>query len=250
MGSPEFDYGTVIRAAIGNAILRVVTAPFRMLAGLFGKGDAEEIRKVAFAPGSDRISPPQREQLDALAKALKARPQLKLVVRGPYDAARDAGALRRARARLELAGGLGATLKAGEDPGPIAYGSADTQKALEGLLTQRAGRDAVSEFAAAYAKHTGTRPDRLNPVLGLFGRGSKDREFYEAVFERIVALEPLPDEAARVLAANRGQAIVDALVKAGVSPGRVQSGGITQVKTGPGAAIETELALDVMPGAP
>lgn len=107
----------------------------------------------------------------------------------------------------------------------------------------------MSELVAAYAKRTGTRPDRVNPVLGLFGRGSKDREFYEAVFARIVALEPLPDEAPRLLAARRAQAIVGALAKAGVSPGRLQSGGITQVKSGSATAIETELALDVMPGA-
>jgi hypothetical protein len=249
VGSPEFDYGKVISAAIGNAIVRVVTAPFRLLAGLFGKSDAEAIRKVAFAPGSERIAPAQREQLDALAKALQARPQLKLVVRGPYDAGRDGEALRRASARLELARRMGSALKPGEDPGPIAYGTAETQRALEALLAQRGGPEAISELAAAYAKRTGTRPDRVNPVLGLFGRGSKDREFYEAVFARIVALEPLPDEAPRLLAARRAQAIVDALAKAGVSPGRLQSGGITQLKSGSGTAIETELALDVMPGA-
>jgi len=249
VGSPEFDYGKVISAAIGNAIVRIVTAPFRLLSGLFGKSDAEAIRKVAFAPGSERIAPAQREQLDALAKALQARPQLKLVVRGPYDAGRDGEALRRASARLELARRLGSALKAGEDPGPIAYGTAETQRALEALLTHRGGPEAISELAAAYAKRTGTRPVRVNPVLALFGRGSKDRDFYEAVFGRIVALEPLPDEAPRLLAARRAQAIVDALAKAGVSPGRLQSGGITQVKSSSGTAIETELALDVMPGA-
>jgi hypothetical protein len=249
VGSPEFDYGKVIRGAIGNAISRVVTAPFRMLAGLFGKNDAEEIRKVEFAPGSARISPVQREQLDALAKAMKARPQLKIVVRGPYDPGRDGEQLRRARVRLELEDALGTKLKPGEVPGPVAYGNARTQKALEELITQRGGTDALPAVASAYAKRTGKQPDRVNPVLGLFGHGSTDREFYEAVFEQLVALEPLPDIALQVLAGNRAQAIVDALVKAGVSPGRLQSGGIARVESGGNRRITTELAVDVMPGA-
>jgi uncharacterized protein involved in outer membrane biogenesis len=249
VGNPEFDYGKVIRTAIGNVIGRIVTAPFRALAGLFGKSDAEEVRMVRFAPGSDSIAPAQREQLDALAKALKARPQLGVVVKGPYDETRDARQLRRARARLALAQALRAKLAPGEDPGPIAYGRADTQRALEALLSQRAGPGALAELEKSYAKRTGKQPERVNPVLGLIGRGSKDTEFYEAVFERLVDVEPLPDTAVRVLAANRAEAIADALAKAGVERARIQSGGITQVKADSRTAITTELALSAVPGA-
>ncbi|MGZ8231494.1 MAG: DUF748 domain-containing protein, partial [Burkholderiales bacterium] len=247
VGNPEFDYGKVIRTAIGNAIVRIVTAPFRALAGLFGKRNVDEVRTVRFAPGSDSITPAQGEQLDALAKALKERPQLKLVVKGPYDPARDARQLKLREARLELASALRAKLNPGEDPGPIAYGRADTQRALETLLTQRSGPDAMAELEKAFAKRTGRQPDRVNPLLGRLGRGSKDTEFYEAVFERLVETQPLPDTALRVLAGNRAQAIVDTLVKAGVDRARVQSGGITQTKSESGKGITTELALEAMP---
>src|SRR5207244_7774376 len=70
VGNPQFDYGTVIRGAIGNVLTSLVTAPFRLLAGLLGGGKSEEIRSVEFAPGSDRIAPAQRENLDGLAQAL------------------------------------------------------------------------------------------------------------------------------------------------------------------------------------
>ena len=132
-----------------------------------------------------------------------------------------------------------------KDPGPVAYADADTQKALEALLAERAGPDAVVALANAYAKRTGTQPDRVNPVLGYFGRGSKDRAFYEAVFERIVELEPLPGTAVRVLAANRAQAIVDTLLQAGIDPGRLQPGGIAEVEGAAGKPVATDLALDV-----
>jgi hypothetical protein len=69
---------------------------------------------------------------------LKERPQLKLVVQRPYDPQRDGAQLRCADARQELARRLGVQLDARKDPGPIAYGDADTQKALEALLAERA----------------------------------------------------------------------------------------------------------------
>lgn len=118
----RFDYGSVIRAAVAGAITSVVTAPFRMLAGLFGKRKAEELRKVEFEPGSDRIALAQREKLDSLAEALKQRPQLTLVVHGPYDAKRDGERLRRELARRDLAHMVGTKVGPEEDPGPIAYG--------------------------------------------------------------------------------------------------------------------------------
>ncbi|HYC45289.1 MAG TPA: DUF748 domain-containing protein [Burkholderiales bacterium] len=246
MDNPEFDYGKVIRAAIANAITRVVTAPFRALASLF-KGDVEEVRTVRFAPGSDRIAPAQREQLDTLAKALKERPQLTLVVKGPYDPQRDARQLRRRAARLDLARALDPKLAPDETPGPIAYGRADTQRALEALLAKRAGPDAMAVLEKEYAKRTGKTPDRVNPVLGRFGRGSKDTEFYEAVFDRLVEAEPLAEGAGESLAERRARAIIDTLAKAGVDPARIRSGGITEVKAGDGTGITTELALAARP---
>lgn len=249
LDNPKFDYGNVIRAALASAITRVVTAPFRMLAGLFGKRNAEELRKVEFRPGSDRIAPVQREKLDGLAEALKQRPQLKLVVRGPYDAKRDGERLRRERVRRDLARMVGTKLGPEEDPGPIAYGDADTQKALEKLLTERAGSDAAPAFAREYAKRTGRQPEQVNPLLGLLGRGSADHAYYEAMFAQLVELQPLLDSGPQLLAAERAQAIIDVLRKAGIDRSRLQSGGITQVTGGSSAAIASEFALEVMPGA-
>jgi hypothetical protein len=180
---------------------------------------------------------------------LKRRPQLKLVVQGPYDAKRDGERLRRDLARRDLAHMVGTRLRPEEDPGPIAYGDADTQKALEKLLTERAGPDAVRAFAREYAKHTGRQPEPVNPLLGVLGRGSADHAYYEAMFAELVELQPLLDSAPQRLAAERTQVIIDALRKAGIDRSRLQSGGITEVTGGSSAAIASEFALEVMPGA-
>lgn len=244
--NPQFDYGKLIRAAIGNALGRVVTAPFRAIAALFGKdADAEALRNIEFEVGSARIAPPEREKLDQLAQALKARPQLKLVMRGPYDPQADAQHLSRERVRAELAAAMGLKLRPGERPGPIAFGSADTQKALEAML-EAAEPDGIASLASRYEQRTGRTPDRINPVLGFFGRASKDIEFYEAVYERLVELDPLPQSAVSVLAGRRMQAMVEALAKGGVSRERIQAGGITPVTAERDGSIEAEFSLETM----
>lgn len=238
--NPRFDYGKVIRAAVGSAIRRVVTAPFRMLAGLFGNRDAEEFGKVEFAPGSDRIAPAQRERLDKLAEALKQRPQVKLVVRGPYDPQRDAQQLSRELARGELARSMGVKLGSDDDSDPIAYGDPRTQQALERLLAERAGADVLHTLA----REMGGRRDQSEAPRDANG----ERAFYGAVFERLVELQPQLAAAPRVLAAKRARAIIDALLNAGVPPNRLESGELTQV-VGAETAIASEFALGVMPGA-
>ena len=244
--NPQFDYGKLIRAAIGNAIGRIITAPFRALASLFGKGeDSEALRSIEFDAGSDRLAPPEREKLDQLAKALKARPQLKLVVRGPYDPEADAKRLSLERVRAQLASAMGLRLRPGEHPGPIAFGSADTQKALEALL-EAAEPNGVANLADRFKARTGRAPDRINPVLGVFGRPSKDVAFYEAMYERLVELDPLPESAVRVLAGKRVQSIVEALARDGIGRERLQAGGITSVQADKDGSIEAAFALETM----
>jgi hypothetical protein len=248
MGNPTFDYGTVISGALANVIRRIVSSPFRLLAGLLDENDAEKLRKVEFEPGSDDIAPAQREQLDILVEALKKRPKVGVVVKGPYDAERDGQHLRSQLVHRDLAIAKGAAPEPGEDLGLISYRDADTQKALEKLLAERAGDNAIKKFADEYAKKTGRQPDRVNALLGLFGRGSRDRAFYEALYEHLVELRPLPDDALQSLAKSRAQAIMDVLLKAGIDSKRVISGGITPVSGEPGTPIAAELSLDVAAG--
>jgi hypothetical protein len=99
----------------------------------------------------------------------------------------------------------------GEDPGPVAFDRAKTQRALEALYTERSGAKAVEEFQAGYEKSTGKKAERANPVLALVDRGSPDRAFYEALFQRLVETAPLADAELTALGQRRGEAIARAL---------------------------------------
>src|SRR6185436_12088259 len=210
VGQPAFDYGHLIREAIANLIRRVVSAPFRALGRLFGGVD-EEVASIGFAPGNARLRPPEREKLDKVARVLGERRELKLVVRGPFDPERDSEALRSAAVRRDVAQALDVKLEDREDPGPIAYSDAATQRALESLLAARAGPKGMEEIERAFKAHTAREPDRINPILGRLGRASPDREFYQAVYRRLVELYPLPANALPDLAARRAMAIVEYL---------------------------------------
>jgi hypothetical protein len=249
VGNPTFDYGKVIRAAVANAIRRIVTAPFRLLGGLAGGEDAEQLRTVEFEPGRDDIEPSQRELLDELARAMKQRPGVGVVVRGPYDPDRDGESLRRRHVHRDLLIATGGMVEEEEDLGLVEYGDAETQKALEKLLRERSGDgEAVSKFAEAYKQRTGREPQRVNPVLGLFGRGSRDREFYRAVFDRLVELQPLDEGELEALAASRARAISDMLRKAGIDSQHLTIGDIQVVSGKEGEdTVKGELALSAVP---
>ncbi|MET0680650.1 MAG: DUF748 domain-containing protein, partial [Burkholderiales bacterium] len=96
--NPQFSYRRLIREALAGLIVRVASAPFRALAGLFG-GGTEALGTVQFEPGRARLLPPEREKLDKVAQALQEKPQLKLVVHGPYDPRLDGEALRERQVR-------------------------------------------------------------------------------------------------------------------------------------------------------
>ena len=245
LDNPHFDYGRLVREALANLVMRVVSAPFRFLQGLGGGG--AELEAVHFEPGRAGLAPPERETLDRVAKTLVERPQFKLVVRGPYDPQRDGEALREQRVRRAVARALGVELGPREDPGPVAYGDADTQRALERLLASREGPDAVDRLAASYAARSGKPPERVNALFAVFGRASLDREFYQAIFRRLVESEPLDEAALSDLAARRAQAIVTHLLKtANLDSARIEAGAVRAVDSKREPAVEAALGLELM----
>ena len=246
VGQPTFDYRHLIREAIGNLIRRVVSAPFRALGRLFGGVD-EEVASIEFTPGSARLRPPEREKLDKVAHVLSERRELKLVIRGPFDPERDGEAVRSNGVRRDVAQALGVKLEGREDPGPIAYSDAATQRALEAQLAARAGPKAMEELARAFTTRTGRDPERVNPLLGLLGRASPDREFYQAVYRRLVELYPLPPNALQELGARRAGVTVEYLAgSAGIEPSRLESGEVRPVHAAVDEPVTLQLALDVV----
>jgi len=208
---PEFGYGHLIGQAISTMITRIVTAPFRALGALFG-GSTETLGDIVFDPGSARILPTEYEKLRRVAEGLQKRPQLKLMVQGLYHKENDSRALRMQAVRADLAAREGLKLAKGEDPGPVSFGSSKSQRALENMLSERAGGDAVAQFIEAFSKTAEREAGRVNPVLALMGRGAGDRELYEALYQRLIELRDLPASALADLANARTNAITNAFI--------------------------------------
>jgi hypothetical protein len=101
LGDPHFELGGAVRSAIGdaigNAIGNIVSAPFRFLAGLLG-ADEEDLQHIAYPAGRSDLTPPQRQRVGLLRKALLKRPELVLELAGPFDPVVDGPALKCQRA--------------------------------------------------------------------------------------------------------------------------------------------------------
>jgi hypothetical protein len=76
----------VLHALVG-LIMRAVTSPFSLIASAVGGsgGGSEDLNHVVFAPGWATLTPAARGKLDAVVKALQARPALKLDICGRVD---------------------------------------------------------------------------------------------------------------------------------------------------------------------
>jgi len=245
--NPQFSYRHLIREALASLIVRIVSAPFRALAGVFGSG-AETLGSINFEPGRARLLPPEQEKLDRVVQALKDKPQVKLIVRGPYDPQLDGEALRNRQVRREVAQALGVKLEQREDPGPIAYSDAATQRALETMLAARTGTKAAAELEREFKKNAGRDPERVSRLLALFGKASPDREFYQALFQRLVESYPLPETELQRLATRRAEAITEYLVQsAGLDPGRVEAGE-ARAASASDQTVAAELSLGLVKG--
>ncbi|MDR0701571.1 MAG: DUF748 domain-containing protein [Azoarcus sp.] len=92
LDDPEFSvFGLVLRA-IAGLIGKAITAPFALLG-------REELSRVDFDPGTDRIGTEQEKALHDLAAALADRPSLKLDITGFASLGRDTEGIRREKLR-------------------------------------------------------------------------------------------------------------------------------------------------------
>ncbi|WP_304795954.1 DUF748 domain-containing protein [Lacisediminimonas sp.] len=92
LDDPQFSMAGVIGKAIVNLLVRVVTAPFSLIAGLFG--GADEGSHLEFDAGSVALGAKGEAKLKSLANALNDRPSLKLDIAGRADPVKDAAGLK------------------------------------------------------------------------------------------------------------------------------------------------------------
>jgi hypothetical protein len=79
MDEPDFKYGALVMKTLGNLIIKIVSSPFSFLGSMLGV-EGDELKFVSYEAGESILLPPEREKLDALAKALAKRPKLSLKI--------------------------------------------------------------------------------------------------------------------------------------------------------------------------
>jgi hypothetical protein len=195
LNNPQFQYGPVVSKALANIIRNIVASPFKLLAGLVGGGDDEEIGVIDFVPGRSDLAPPEREKLVRLAQALVQRPQLALGLVGVYHAESDGVALQTQRVDERVQASLTQTGDAGENE------FAQTT-VLESLYGTAAGEQASEAFTAW----------RLARTIGQGAAESFDELAYGGDIRRaLIALEPISEADLSQLGAERANAIAVAL---------------------------------------
>jgi hypothetical protein len=100
LSDPQFSVGAVIWQVIKNLLVKAITSPFSLIGGVFHSGGGAggaDLNYIMFNPGYSLITPDSGKQLDTIAKALSARPALKLDITGRVDPGVDRDALRLAK---------------------------------------------------------------------------------------------------------------------------------------------------------
>ncbi|MFC4788848.1 MULTISPECIES: DUF748 domain-containing protein [Giesbergeria] len=137
LNDPEFRLGSVILKVVGNLIVKAVTAPFSLLAGILGGGAEQGV--VAFTPGTAQLDAVARQSLDKLAQAMKDRPSLNMTVVGQASAPAERQAWQRDKLQqLVLAHKRRVAVRAGQDVDTVEAVSAEEYPVLLKEVYRRA----------------------------------------------------------------------------------------------------------------
>ncbi len=201
LDDPKFGIGKVIWKILGNLIAKAATAPFALLGKLLG-GKGEEYSSVDFADGLATLDEAARRKLDALAKALKDRPALKLHATGRSSGDKDLEGLRSLRVERKIkAGKLADLAKKGSAPSSV-----------DDVVVSAEER--VAYLRKAYKKEKFPKP---KTALGF----AKDLPADEMEKLMLVS-EPAGDDDLRQLALARSETVKAYLAgPGGVDPARV-----------------------------
>jgi len=97
---PSFDIGKVIRQAIRNTLVKIVSAPFKWIGNLVGS--KEDLGELPFNSGSSQLLTTATRKLNSLQQALQKRPELRIEMRGIYDQRSDLRGLQAAQVKQVL----------------------------------------------------------------------------------------------------------------------------------------------------
>lgn len=255
---PEFDYGSLIWKALVGFVTKVLTSPFRAMAG--GSAGDQKLEAIQFDAGSAQLTPPEREKLAHVAKVLKKREQFKLSVPAGYAQEADAAALRARAVHQELARRAGLPAAAQEAGNPPDLGDSRMQSAVRDLYAQRFG-DAELQKVRTAAQNAPTN----TAELGTSGTGQSQKlsifqqvrramrnepqvadtgGFYGDLLKRLEQEQSLPPDALASLGQQRAEAVTQALAQAGVAAARLTAAAPVAVEPDQ-RMVPLKLALDL-----
>jgi outer membrane protein OmpA-like peptidoglycan-associated protein len=259
LDDPDFSYAALIGKALGTLVTKVITAPFRAMAG--GGSTDPKLEAIEFDAGSAQLLPPEREKLARVAQILSKREQFKLSIPAGFAQEADTAALRTRTVHQELARRAGLPAAAQESRNPPDLGSSKMQSAVRDLYAQRFGdaeldnvrvaaQSAPPNTAALGASGTGqTQRLSLFEQLRRSMRGEPQvadtGDFYGNLLKRLEQEQSLPPDALARLGQQRAEAVASALAQAGVPAGRVTPAAPAAVDANDQRTVPLKLALDL-----
>lgn len=218
---PKFRLGPLIWKVIVNVLQKAVTAPFRLLGALFGAGP--QIQFADFRPGDAALDATDLAHLRIVAKALNARPQLKVDVPIAPLATLDGPALAEARFAAEVAEQMLGRREAPAHPAPVAAPPAGgvAAPASGALLRSLDPKSQLGVLTALYRAQFHARPEyvRAAPPPKAAQADAAKIAFLEARLQGRIHVGAADLKA---LAERRAVAIEKVLLSGtGIDPGRV-----------------------------
>ncbi len=143
---PGFSIWDAVWDVLKNTLMKLITAPFKLLGGLLGLGggDDPELEFVDFVPGERELSTDGQEKLLQLSEALAQRPELKLNIPGQVQPDADTAALKEAH----LASLVDQRMRLNPDKYKVPVGYQYSPELLRDLHTEILGEAATDTLEA------------------------------------------------------------------------------------------------------
>lgn len=192
VNDPSFNVGEIVLKSLSNIIVKAVTSPFTLLASLVDTTD--DLDKVIFENGSNQLAKTEQSKLDSLAKALAQRPEIKLNIKGSYDANLDKKALQSSVLNSKLSQSTGATIAPNASPAELPTTTAMTRALIDTYELETKGK------ADALRKAIATQ----QPTLA---KAELEQVWRSSLYSETRKLQNVTDKQLRNLAKSRANAI-------------------------------------------
>ncbi|MEX8493240.1 DUF748 domain-containing protein, partial [Sphaerotilus sp.] len=206
INDPQFSVFGLVVKVIGNVLTKAVTAPFSFLSG----GGSDDLSAVTFEPGTATLTAEGRSTADKVAQALADRPALTLTLHGLADGPTEQEAYRAAALEKRLlAMAQRERTEAGAAPEALDTPlSAEERTRLLTTLVRQLPRPRLAPAKAGASAPAATSRTSAEPT---------DAELAAT----LAAAMPVSADVWRELAAQRGEAVRDALLARQLSNERI-----------------------------